>query len=132
MTSLFQKLTLSMCILFCASLCIDTATAQKPAGSTQAMKSSADDEEILDDKIREFGYWSGAAYGCVPAAKQPEIERKVLDTFNHISRLFGTDRAFFYAAAFGNGTTMKIEAQKCPEFLSKFEKATALRGGKAR
>mgnify|MGYP000026057280 CR=1 FL=1 len=23
----------------------------------------------FDDKLREFGYWSGAAYGCVPEAR---------------------------------------------------------------
>jgi hypothetical protein len=66
----------------------------------------------------------------VPEAKQPEVERKVLETFNRIGQLFGTDRAFFYAAAFGRGTSVKIEAAKCPEFLDKFQKATAVGGGK--
>ncbi len=125
--SIAKKATVFTCALFCASLFVENAWAQKPPAP--AAKASADEEEVLDDKIREFGYWSGAAYGCVPAAKQSEVERKVMDNFNHIARLFGTDRAFFYAAAFGNGTTTKVEAAKCPEFLSKFEKAT-LRGGK--
>lgn len=100
--------------------------AQPPAAASQAV----DEEEAFDDQLREFGYWSGAAFGCVPAARQAEIERQAMDTFHHIGRLFGTDRAFFYAAAFGNGTTIKVEAAKCPEFLDKFQKAAALRGRK--
>src|SRR5512139_3182443 len=118
--------------LVCAGS-VAPAWAQAPASPAQApavAAAAADDEEMLDEKLREFGYWSGAAYGCVPEAKQAEVERKVLDTFQHIARLFGTDRAFFYAAAFGRGTTAKVEAAKCPEFLEKFEKATAARGVK--
>jgi hypothetical protein len=129
MKSIARKSTLLACALFSASLFIGTALAQQPAAKAAA---PANEEEMFDNKLREFGYWSGAAYGCVPAAKQLEVERKVLESFNHIARLFGTDRAFFYAAAFGNGTTIKIDAQKCPDFLAKFEKATAAHGAKAK
>lgn len=119
-------------VLFCVLFVGASQAQQKPASPAQAPKAAApaDEEAVFDDKLREFGYWSGAAYGCVAEAKQAEVERKVLDTYNHIARLFGTDRAFFYAAAFGNGTTMKVEAAKCPDFLAKFEKATALGGRK--
>jgi hypothetical protein len=113
---------------------VEPARAQSPATPAQAPAATAaapsDAEEAFDEKLREFGYWSGAAHGCVPEAKQAEVERKVLETFQSISRLFGTDRAFFYAAAFGRGTSVKVEAAKCPEFLEKFEKATAARGVK--
>jgi len=105
------------------------ATAQQAPAQLPAA-AAPDDEEAFDEKLREFGYWAGAAYGCVDAGKQVEVERKVLDTFNGIARLFGTDRAFFYAAAFGNGTTHKVEPGKCPELLEKFQKATAVRGGR--
>jgi hypothetical protein len=105
-----------------------TTPAQAPAAVAPA--APVDEEEAFDEKLREFGYWSGAAHGCVAEAKQPEVERKVLETFNRIGQLFGTDRAFFYAAAFGRGTSVKIEAAKCPEFLDKFQKATAVGGGK--
>lgn len=104
-----------------------TTPAQAPAAAAPA--APVDEEEAFDEKLREFGYWSGAAHGCVAEAKQPEVERKVLETFNRIGQLFGTDRAFFYAAAFGHGTSVKIEAAKCPEFLDKFQKATAVGGG---
>ncbi len=102
--------------------------AQAPA---PPQATAADDEEdVFDEKLRQFGYWSGAAFSCVGEARQAEVERKVLDTYNGIARLFGTDRAFFYAAAFGNGTTQKVDPAKCPEFLAKFEKATAVGGGR--
>lgn len=111
--------------------CRPFAVGAEPTPQVPAPAQAADaDEEAFDDKLREFGYWAGAAYACVDAAKQAEVERKVLDTFNGIARLFGTDRAFFYAAAFGNGTTHKVEAGKCPELLDKFQKATAARGGR--
>lgn len=132
-----MKMTERTAVLAFALLCagsVAPAWAQAPATPAQAPAAAAaapaDDEEAFDEKLREFGYWSGAAHGCVPEAKQAEVERKVLATFNRIGQLFGTDRAFFYAAAFGRGTTTKIEAAKCPEFLEKFEKATAARGVK--
>jgi 2-methylcitrate dehydratase PrpD len=110
-----------------AASCTAALSAQQAAPPTPAAQ---DEEEVFDDKLREFGYWSGAAFACVAADKQAEVERKVLDTFNGIARLFGTDRAFFYAAAFGNGTTHKVDPAKCPEFLEKFQQATAVPGGK--
>jgi hypothetical protein len=103
--------------------------AQQPPAKAPAQDADAE-EEAFDNKIREFGFWSGAAFSCVGEARQAEVERKVLDNFNGIARLFGTDRAFFYAAAFGNGTTHKVDPAKCPEFLDKFQKAAATSGGK--
>lgn len=121
-----------VCALFCVLIVGAAWAQQKPASPAQAPKvaAPADEDAAFDDKLREFGYWSGAALGCVPEAKQADVERKVLETYNHIARLFGTDQAFFYASAFGYGTTIKVEAGKCPEFLAKFEKATALGGAK--
>jgi hypothetical protein len=112
-----------------AACCTTAVYAQQALPKAPAQDAEAE-EEAFDGKLREFGYWSGAAYSCVGEAKQAEVERKVLDNFNGIARLFGTDRAFFYAAAFGNGTTHKVDPAKCPEFLEKFQKALAVSGGK--
>lgn len=106
------------------------AYAQQTPAPAQAMSAEDEAEDAFDDKLRAFGYWSGAAFSCVGEARQAEVERKVLDNFNGIARLFGTDRAFFYAAAFGNGTTHKVDPAKCPEFIEKFQKAAATRGMK--
>lgn len=122
--SKFWKFVLVAAVI-AASGSAAVSAQQAPA---QAQAQSADEEEVFDEKLRAFGYWSGAAFACVGEAKQPEVERKVLDTFNGIARLFGTDRAFFYAAAFGNGTTHKVDPADCPGFLKKFEEATAVRG----
>lgn len=132
MKSIARTSTVFVCALFCV-LFIEAAWAQqKPGGPAQTPKAAAaaDDEAAFDDKLREFGYWSGAAFGCVPEAKQADVQRKVLETYNHIARLFGTDQAFFYASAVGYGTTIKVETANCPDFLAKFEKATALGGAK--
>jgi hypothetical protein len=131
--SMTEKTVVLAFAVLCAGS-VEPAFAQATGTPAQAPAAAAaapvDEEEAFDEKLREFGYWSGAAHGCVAEAKQPEVERKVLETFNRIGQLFGTDRAFFYAAAFGRGTSVKIEAAKCPEFLDKFQKATAVGGGK--
>ena len=113
-----------------ASCGTTTVSAQQAPAKPAAQAQETDEEEAFDEKLRAFGYWSGAAFACAGEAKQAEVERKVLDNFNGIARLFGTDRAFFYAAAFGNGTTHKVEPAKCPEFLEKFQKSVAPSGGK--
>lgn len=86
----------------------------------------ADEEEAFDEKLREFGYWSGVALSCVPESRQLEVERQVLSMYQRIVQLFGTDRGFFYAAALGRGTSVTVDESSCPEFLKKFEKAAAV------
>lgn len=105
------------------------ARAQAPQAKAVA---PVDEEEQFDEKLRAFGYWSGAALQCVPEADQPGVERKVMETYDGIVRLFGSDRAFFFAASFGRGTTEAVEKAKCPEFLAKFKEATARPTGERR
>lgn len=126
MSKLWKCVLVVAVIAVCGSAAV--SAQQAPAPAPAQAQAAEDEEEVFDEKLRAFGYWSGAAFACVGEAKQPEVERKVLDTFNGIARLFGTDRAFFYAAAFGNGTTHKVDPAKCPEFLDKFQKATAVGG----
>jgi hypothetical protein len=104
------------------------AEAASPAIAQSEKAAAADEEEKFDEKLKEFGYWSGAAFSCVADARTAEIERKIIDTYQRIARLFGTDRAFFYAAAFGRGTAFEIDQSECPAFLEKFEKSTVVRG----
>jgi hypothetical protein len=112
-----------------ACLATHEAHAATPSSNSSAKSAATkDDEDLFDDKLKEFGYWSGAALSCVPEAKKAGFERTTLETFDRIARLFGTDRAFFYAAAFGNGTAVIVDKAKCPELLEKLEKARDLRG----
>jgi hypothetical protein len=47
----------------------------------------------------------------------------VLKAYSGLVRLFGTDRAFFYAAAFGAGTSMAIDKAKCAAYIEDFRSA---------
>jgi hypothetical protein len=96
---------------------------QQPKTTAAAPTAQADADSLFDDQLRKFGYSAGAAYQCVPDARQADTERKILDTYNGIARLFGTDQAFFFAASFGYGTARPVDKAKCPELLKKFEDA---------
>jgi hypothetical protein len=129
MSKIWKAMSVAALVAACSIAAVSAQQAQAQA-QTQAQSAEDEAEEAFDEKLRAFGYWSGAAFACVGEAKQPEVEHKVLDTFNGIARLFGTDRAFFYAAAFGNGTTHKVDPAECSGFLKKFEEATAVRGAR--
>jgi hypothetical protein len=43
-----------------------------------------------------------------------KAERVALDVATNILRLFGSDRAFFYAAAFGAGASEQMDQKACP------------------
>lgn len=94
---------------------------------------SVDEEEQFDKKIHQFGYVSGAAFQCAASGQSQAIEAGVMKAFTGISRLFGTDRAFFYAAAYGAGATNNIDRSQCAEYSRRFQEAMAgsiLRQGK--
>jgi len=67
---------------------------------------------------------SGAVYQCLPEAGRAAHDREVLKGYTGIVRLFGADRAFFYAAAFGAGTSMSIDKAKCASYIEDFGAAT--------
>jgi hypothetical protein len=81
-------------------------------------------EELrFEEAIRNFGFVSGAAYQCLPEADRTAHDREVLKAFSGLVRLFGSDRAFFYAAAFGAGTSMSLDRTKCAGYLEDFRAA---------
>jgi hypothetical protein len=82
-----------------------------------------DKDEAFDDAVREFGYNAGAALQCTAEPDRPQMEREVLKAFNGLSRLFGTDQAFFFAAAFGAGTQEEINKSQCPTYIQNFTDA---------
>lgn len=87
----------------------------------QATEPAADPEEQLDDGLKKFGYLTGLATGCVKPEQKADLEREALDLSDGIGRLLGTDRAFFYAAAFGYGTSVTLETQECEAVLKRYE-----------
>jgi hypothetical protein len=84
---------------------------------------SPDKDEAFDDAVREFGYNAGAALQCTAEPERPQMEREVLKAFNGLSRLFGTDQAFFFAAAFGAGTQDEINKSDCATYIQNFTDA---------
>lgn len=102
-----------------ATLLPVTAAAQTTAAS------AADQEDLrFEESIRNLGFVSGAAYQCLPESERPAHDRAVLDAFSGLVRLFGSDRAFFYAAAFGAGTSMSLDRTQCARHIEDFRAAT--------
>jgi hypothetical protein len=92
--------------------------------AAQATPAPAEEEDVrFDESVRNFGFVSGAAYQCLPEAERAAHDREVLKAYSGLVRLFGTDRAFFYAAAFGAGTSMSIDKAKCPGYIQDFRSA---------
>lgn len=96
------------------------------APSVSGVSPLADEEETFDEKLRQFGYWSGVALMCVESTKTKEMELRVLGIYQRITQLFGSDRAFFYAAAFGYGTSIQVDPARCKDALETFQQAPLL------
>src|SRR5262245_15249049 len=94
-----RKTTIAGCLVLC--LLTGIGVAQQP----QSTLPTDQEEEQLDTAMRKFGYVSGQAFQCQSKEQQAKAERVALDVATNILRLFGSDRAFFYAAAFGAGAS---------------------------
>lgn len=77
--------------------------------------SPADDDERMDNALRNFGHVSGQAFQCAGKDAQVKLERTALDVATNVMRLFGSDQAFFFAAAFGAGASETLDSTICPE-----------------
>ena len=84
-----------------------------------------DEDEKLEESVRNFGYISGVVLSCSKDGEKIEIERKALSYFTEVLRAFGSDSAFYYAASFGFGSVDKQSAMTCDEARAAFEQATA-------
>lgn len=91
----------------------------------------ADDDEIrFEESVRNFGFTTGMAHQCSAPDKRPAVESQAMKAFSGLVRLFGSDQAFFYAAAFGAGTAMPVERDKCADYVASFNKAMQKHSGK--
>lgn len=105
-------------------LALAVATVLPVMATAQPTAIPAEDEDVkFEESIRNFGFVSGAAYQCLPEADRGAHDREVLRAYSGLVRLFGTDRAFFYAAAFGAGTSMTIDKAKCGAYIEDFRAA---------
>lgn len=86
-----------------------------------------DDEEELDTKFRQFGRAAGAAYQCAPESDRERVVNDVRHAYSRVGQLFGTDRAFYFAAAFGAGTRQDIDKARCAELIKKLQESVLVR-----
>lgn len=117
---------LSAVAISIATLLPLAATAQTtPAANARAsaLSLAEQEDERFENAIRDFGFVSGAAYQCLPETERAAHDREVLKAFSGLVRLFGSDRAFFYAAAFGAGTSMSLDKAKCASYIEDFRAA---------
>ena len=112
MHQLRQLLALSLCVL---------SLLAAPSPRADEVNAAADPEEQLDQALKRFGYLAGLASGCVVEDQRSALEREALDLSAGIARLFGTDRAFLFAASFGYGTSISADVKDCAEIISSYE-----------
>ena len=90
-------------------------------GAGMAQTQPVDEEEKMDAAFRKFGYVTGQAFQCHSKEQQVKLEKTALNVGTNILRLFGSDRAFFFAAAFGAGASEQLDAKQCPEYVKRAE-----------
>jgi hypothetical protein len=91
-------------------LALEAATAQQP-------DQDVSEDEQMDRVLRQIGFVCGQAFQCHAKDQQTKLERVALDIATNVLRLFGSDRAFFFAAAFGAGATDKMDEKGCAEAI---------------
>jgi hypothetical protein len=86
-----------------------------------------EDEAAFDDALSRFGYAGGAEWQCSAEEGQRSVVAQVSDVFHRLTQLFGTDRAFTFAAAFGAGTVDAVDTTDCESYITGF--ADGLKAG---
>ena len=87
-----------------------------------AFAQSPEDPEKFDAQLRRLGYASGQVYECRGTDdERKRSERNALNAFSGISRLFGSDHAFCFAAAYGAGARYTLDKSKCAEYIKRLE-----------
>ncbi len=84
-----------------------------------------DEEAAFDEALRNFGVTAGEAWGCSAEEARSEVEQNVLRAHAGVVRLFGLDRGFAFAAAFGAGAAVPIAPEDCPAQIAAFEDGLA-------
>lgn len=97
-----------------AALCLATGTV------ALAQEADEDTEATFDEALNQFGYAAGATHQCSDADEKAQTLHRSQQVFNRLSQLFGTDRAFYFAAAFGAGSVDKLEEGSCESYKRAF------------
>lgn len=98
------------------------AMAQTPAAPEDEQT-----EEAFDEALNQFGYAAGVTHQCSTGDEKAQVLSRVQQVFNRLTQLFGSDRAFYFSAAFGAGSVDKIEADSCDAYKRGFYDALKAR-----
>ena len=90
------------------------------AASPSFAQDASTDDAAFDESLKGFGYTGGAAWQCAEGEAKAQFVVDASDIFNRLTQLFGTDRAFYFAAAFGAGSVDEIDMAKCGEYIDSF------------
>lgn len=97
-------------------LALALALAVTPA----AAQDEGAEDTAFDDALKDYGYAGGAAWQCAEGAAKGEVVENAMQVYNRLAQLFGTDRAFFFSAAFGAGTVDQIDTANCEQYAADF------------
>lgn len=100
--------------------CVSLAVMEVSAFAQDATDPVEEEDDGFSDLVRDFGYAGGAAWQCAEEEARPDIERQSMVSFHGLVRLFGSDEAFFFATAFGAGTSAQIARGECEAFETQF------------
>lgn len=84
-----------------------------------------EDEAAFDDALRNFGLTAGMAWQCSPEDMRESVDARTLEAYSGILRLFGSDRAFGFAASYGVGIAADIQDEECAARIAAFEDGLA-------
>lgn len=93
-----------------------------------AAEEQVQDDEQFTEAVRDFGYAGGAAWQCAEGDARTDIERQSMVSYHGLVRLFGSDEAFFFASAFGAGTSSPVEKAECDAFTTQFREGLTKAG----
>jgi len=89
-----------------------------------AAQDDSTSEEAFDGDRKNFGYTAGLAWQCSDADGRTGRLDRTMEIYDRLIRLFGTDRAFYFAAAFGAGSNDAVDPEACDRHIADFETGT--------
>ena len=92
---------------------------------SHATAQDGDGDAAFDTSLKQFGYNGGAAWQCAEEQDKNALADDARRVFNRVAQLFGTDRAFFFSAAFDAGTTADIASGDCAAHEDAFAEGLA-------
>ena len=90
------------------------------AATPAIAQDDGDADAPFDDALRDFGYSGGAAWQCAEGADKGALVEDAMHVYNRLMQLFGSDRAFFFSAAFGAGAVDDIDRGDCERYATEF------------